>query len=93
MTTLAGIEIQVGIDGLAMAESRQGTPIALTREEVYKALAANPYGKPQTAKTWKDVDPALPAIAIASTARRPPAGRATRSTNSSWRRVATPTPR
>ena len=36
----------------------------LTPEIVYKALAANPYGKPQTAKTWKDVDPSLPAKPI-----------------------------
>src|SRR3546814_15410000 len=27
-------------------------------------LAANPYGKPNTAKTWKDVNPALPAVGI-----------------------------
>src|SRR3546814_4027571 len=38
--------------------------MALTLEDVYKALAANPYGKPNTAKTWKDVNPALPAVAI-----------------------------
>jgi phosphate transport system substrate-binding protein len=27
---------------------------------VYKAIAANPFGKPQAAKTWADVDPSLP---------------------------------
>ena len=59
------IEIQIGIDGIALAESKEGPPIALTQEDIYKALAANPYGKPQTAKTWKDVNPALPAIKIA----------------------------
>ena len=32
--------------------------------DVYRALAANPFGKPNTAKTWKDVNPALPAVAI-----------------------------
>jgi len=32
----------------------------LTPEIVYKALAAKPFGKDQTAKTWKDVDPSLP---------------------------------
>ena len=58
------VEIQIGIDGIALAESKTGAPLALTQEDVYKALAANPYGKPQTAKTWKDVNPALPAIAI-----------------------------
>jgi phosphate transport system substrate-binding protein len=36
----------------------------LSPKTVYEALAAQPYGKPQTAKTWKDVDPALPADPI-----------------------------
>jgi phosphate transport system substrate-binding protein len=58
------IEIQIGIDGIALAESKAGAPLGLTQADVYKALAANPYGKPQTAKTWKDVNPTLPAIAI-----------------------------
>ena len=58
------VEIQIGIDGIALAESKEGSALALTQEDIYKALAANPYGKPQAAKTWKDVNPALPAIAI-----------------------------
>ena len=55
------VEIQVGLDGVAFAESKSGDGLALTPEDVYKALAKNPYGKPNTAKTWKDVNPALPA--------------------------------
>ncbi len=58
-------EIQIGIDGIALAEAKSGPAMALTTTDLYKALAANPYGKPNTAKTWKDVNPALPAIAIA----------------------------
>ncbi|WP_245896826.1 substrate-binding domain-containing protein [Sphingomonas fennica] len=58
------VEIQIGIDGIALGESKAGAEMALTEEDIYKALAANPYGKPNTAKTWKDVNPALPAIAI-----------------------------
>jgi phosphate transport system substrate-binding protein len=58
------IEIQVGLDGLAFAAAKGGIMMNLTPATVYKALAANPYGKPQTAKTWKDVDPALPAEPI-----------------------------
>jgi phosphate transport system substrate-binding protein len=58
------IEIQIGIDGIALAESKAGPALGLTQEDVYKALAANPYGKPQTAKTWKDINPALPAVEI-----------------------------
>ncbi|MFM9976783.1 MAG: substrate-binding domain-containing protein [Sphingomonadaceae bacterium] len=58
------VEIQIGLDGIAFAESKRGEAIPLTALDVYKALAANPFGKPQTAKTWKDVNPALPDKAI-----------------------------
>jgi phosphate transport system substrate-binding protein len=58
------VEIQVGLDGIAFAEASGGPNMKLTPEDVYKALAANPYGKPQTAKNWSDVNPALPAIPI-----------------------------
>jgi len=58
------IEVPVGIDGLALIQGNQGPSFQLTVEDVYKALAANPYGKPNAAKTWKDVNPALPAVAI-----------------------------
>src|SRR3546814_10417828 len=58
------IEAQVGIDGIAFAEAKNGPRIALTTADIYKALAANPRGKPNAAKTWKDVNPALPAIPI-----------------------------
>ena len=58
------VEIQIGIDGIALAESKSGPAMQLTQADIYKALAAEPYGKPQTAKTWKDVNPALPATPI-----------------------------
>ncbi|HYJ84053.1 MAG TPA: substrate-binding domain-containing protein [Allosphingosinicella sp.] len=58
------IEIPVGIDGLALIEGKDGAAMSLTARDVYAALAANPFGKPNTAKTWKDVNPALPAVAI-----------------------------
>jgi phosphate transport system substrate-binding protein len=58
------IEIQVGLDGIAFAESAGGPSLALTPADVYKALAANPFGKPNTAKNWNDVNPAYPAIPI-----------------------------
>ncbi|PTR12716.1 MULTISPECIES: substrate-binding domain-containing protein [unclassified Novosphingobium] len=57
-------EIQVGLDGVAFAEAKGGANLALTPEDIYKALAKNPYGKPNTAKTWADVNPALPADPI-----------------------------
>ena len=58
------VEIQVGLDGIAFAESVKGPKLSLTAADVYKALAAKPYGKPQTARTWHDVNPALPPVAI-----------------------------
>jgi len=58
------VEIQVGLDGVAFAEASGGPGIALTPADVYKALAKNPFGKPNTAVTWKDVNPALPAEKI-----------------------------
>lgn len=59
------IEVPIGIDGLTFIEGKDGPGLDLTVDDIYKALAANPFGKgPNTAKTWKDVNPALPAIAI-----------------------------
>lgn len=58
------IEVQVGIDGLAFAESNKGPKFKLTPKQIYEALAADPYGKEQKAEKWSDVDPSLPAIPI-----------------------------
>jgi phosphate transport system substrate-binding protein len=59
------IELPVGIDGLALIEAKNGPGLKLTARDVYMAIAANPFGKgPNKAKTWKDVNPALPAVAI-----------------------------
>ena len=57
-------EIQVGIDGIALSSSKR-TPIqSLTTRDVYLALAKTPFGKPNRAKTWKDVNAKLPALPI-----------------------------
>ncbi|MFZ9396507.1 MAG: substrate-binding domain-containing protein [Erythrobacter sp.] len=58
------VELQVGLDGIAFASAKGGITMNLSPEIVYKALAAKPYGKEQTAKTWADVDPSLPAEPI-----------------------------
>lgn len=59
------IELQVGIDGLVIAQAREASFPSLTERDVYLALAANPFGKgPNRARTWKDVNPALPDIRI-----------------------------
>lgn len=58
------VEIQVGIDGLVLAQGKTGTPINLRLRDVYAALAAEPFGRPQTARFWSDVNPELPRIRI-----------------------------
>lgn len=58
------IEVPVGIDGLVLIQAKGAPAMNLTVEDVYEALAANPYGKPNTAKTWRDVNPSLPATPI-----------------------------
>ena len=58
------IEVPIGIDGLTIIESRDSQGMNLTVADIYKALAANPFGKPNTAQTWHDVNPALPATKI-----------------------------
>jgi phosphate transport system substrate-binding protein len=58
-------EVPIGIDGLTLIESNKAAPLKVTLADVYEAVAANPYGKgPNTAKTWRDVNPSLPAIPI-----------------------------
>ncbi len=65
------VEIKVGYDGIVLAHSRKATNMKLSRKDVYLALAkqvpdpahpntliTNPY------RTWKDVNPSLPAAKI-----------------------------
>ena len=58
------IELAVGIDGLTLIQAKGEPALNLTVAQIYKALAANPFGKDQTAQTWRDVDPSLPATKI-----------------------------
>jgi phosphate transport system substrate-binding protein len=61
-------EILLGFDGLSLANARKGNKIDVTKEQLYRALAAkvpvdgklvaNPF------KKWSDIDKALPGIAI-----------------------------
>ena len=48
------MQVQVGLDGIALAESINGPEIRLTRAEVYRALAAEPNGQPNTARFWSE---------------------------------------
>lgn len=63
-------EVQIGFDGIAIANAKKGKEFKLTRKDIFLALAKqvpgdaegklidNPY------KTWKDVNADLPAIKI-----------------------------
>ncbi|PCD03065.1 phosphate ABC transporter substrate-binding protein [Sphingomonas spermidinifaciens] len=58
------IEVQVGLDGVAFAESNRGPRLRLGRTDIYRALAAFPGGRPNTARLWSDVNPGLPRVPI-----------------------------
>lgn len=57
-------EFQMGLDGLSLAAAKNGQLNNVSLKDIYMAIAANPYGKPNKAKTWKDVNASLPAIPI-----------------------------
>lgn len=58
------MEVQIGIDGIAFAEAKNGPGMMLTPADLYRALAATPGGVRNTARLWRDVNPALPATPI-----------------------------
>ena len=63
------IELKIGFDGIVIANSKKGPDFAVTREQLFRALAKEvpgADGKPvaNTAKTWSDIDPSLPAEKI-----------------------------
>lgn len=58
------VEVQIGIDGIALAQANNGPSFSLTPAQIYKAIAERPFGKENTAKNWSDVDPSLPKLAI-----------------------------
>ncbi|MDC3266370.1 PstS family phosphate ABC transporter substrate-binding protein [bacterium] len=63
------LEVKVGFDGIVIAEQKAGALSALTKKQVYLALAKtipNASGQmiPNPNKTWKDVDAKLPATKI-----------------------------
>jgi len=57
-------EIQVGIDGIAFATAKSTGFDNVTTRDIYAALAKTPWGKPNRAKTWHDVNPRLPNLPI-----------------------------
>ena len=57
-------EIQIGLDGVAVATARQTALSGISQRDLYMALAKTPFGKPNRARTWKDVNARLPALPI-----------------------------
>jgi phosphate transport system substrate-binding protein len=66
------VEIKVGYDGIVLANSRKAGVLKLSRKDIFLALAKDvpdPKGEekklvPNPYKTWKDVNPSLPATRI-----------------------------
>jgi phosphate transport system substrate-binding protein len=65
------VEVKIGYDGIVMANSKKSAPLKLSRKDIFLALAKDvpdPNGGeklvPNPYKTWKDVNPALPAKSI-----------------------------
>ncbi len=65
------IEIQIGFDGIAVANSKKAPQMALSRKDLFLALARevpNPDGSESLVenpyKTWRQINPALPELAI-----------------------------
>jgi phosphate transport system substrate-binding protein len=63
------VEIKVGIDGLTIAQSKNGPAMKLSMEQVFLALAEQVPGEdgkliPNPYKNWSDVDKALPNVKI-----------------------------
>lgn len=63
------VEVLVGYDGIAVANSKRSPKYALSRVDLYRALAKDIPGAdgkliPNPHRTWKDVNPKLPATKI-----------------------------
>lgn len=65
------VEIKIGYDGIAIANSKDAAPVSLTLQEVFLALAKevpDPKGGdklvPNPYKTWNEINPKLPADRI-----------------------------
>ncbi|MFN2368102.1 MAG: PstS family phosphate ABC transporter substrate-binding protein [Desulfurivibrionaceae bacterium] len=65
------VEVKIGYDGIVLANSKKSTTFALTKKDIFLALAKNvpeSKGGEQLVKnpyrTWKDVNPQLPNVKI-----------------------------
>jgi len=73
-------EVLIGYDGLSIAQSKKGTPMDISKEQIFLALSSQvPDGDklvPNPNKKWSDIDKFLPDVAI--TAYGPPPTSGTR---------------
>ena len=63
------VEVKIGFDGIVLASAKSGPTFAITREQIFKALAKNlPDAsgalQPNPNLNWSDIDPSLPAEKI-----------------------------
>ena len=63
------VEVKIGFDGIVLANAKAGPDLALTREQIFTALAKNlPDASgalvPNPNVNWSDIDPSLPAEKI-----------------------------
>jgi len=63
------VELKIGYDGIVVANSKQGKPLAVAQRQLWLALAkevptADGKLEPNRYAKWSDVDPALPATKI-----------------------------
>jgi phosphate transport system substrate-binding protein len=65
------VEVKIGYDGIVVANAKKASPMKLTRQQIYLALAKDvpdPKGSsklvPNPYRTWKDVDSSLPNVKI-----------------------------
>ena len=61
-------EVRIGFDGIVLANAKKGPPFALTRRQIFQALAKEvPIDgqiKPNPYKKWREIDPSLPDLKI-----------------------------
>jgi len=73
------LEVQIGYDGIVLANGKAGPELNLTKAQIFRALAANlPDGAGGWVKnpnrTWQDIDPALPDMRILVSGPPPTSG-------------------
>lgn len=63
------VEVKIGLDGIVLANAKNGPEFALTQEEIFLGLAKEIHDEnlkfvPNPHKTWSSIDPSLPDIKI-----------------------------